>query len=145
MVSAGGGTGEEGRGWMRWGDVCVCGDSLCTVMLSAELLVMERLACGLSTLATHLYSPPSLVRRGEKVTDTVRGDGTETTTSVPFSILVPPGPTHSMEGVSLSCCSKVTVQERVRVVPAMEGPVLPTLTTGSAGTGGGGECKYLCP
>ena len=62
-----------------------------------------------------------------------RGIGLETVTSVPFSILIPSGPTHCIEGVLVSGCSKVTVQ--VRVIPAMEVPVLPTLTTGSAGTG----------
>ena len=111
-------------------------------MLSAELLVMERLACGIVTPATHLYSPPWLVRRGENPTDTPtdvsRGNGTETLTSVPFPTLAPSGPTHSMEGVSLRACSKVTVQVRVRVFPlAMEDPVLATPTTGSSGTAGG--------
>ena len=63
-----------------------------------------------------------------------RGIGLETVTPVPFSILLPFFPTHCIEGVSVSGCSKVTVQVRVRVFPAMEVPVLPTLITGSAGT-----------
>ena len=61
--------------------------------------------------------------------------GLETVTPVPFSILLPFCPTHCIEGVLVSGCSKVTVQVRVRVFPAMEVPVLPTLTTGLAGTG----------
>ena len=64
-----------------------------------------------------------------------RGIGLETATPVPFSILLPSGPTRCIEGVLVSGCSKVTVQVRVRVFPAMEVPVLSTLTTGSAGTG----------
>ena len=47
--------------------------------------------------------------------------------------------THCIEGVLVSGCSKMTVQVRVRVFPAMEVPVLPTLTTGSVGTGERGE------
>ena len=65
MVRVGGGTGGEGGVGLVTVVRCGCGDSLCTVMLSAELLVMERLACGIVTSATHLYSPPWLVRRGE--------------------------------------------------------------------------------
>ena len=63
-----------------------------------------------------------------------RGIGLETVTSVPFSVLIPFGPTH-IDDVLMSGCGKVTLQVRVKVFPAMEVPVLPTLTTGKAGTG----------
>ena len=65
MVRVGGGTGREGGVGLVTVVRCGCGDSLCTVMLSDDLLVMERLACGIFTSATHLYSPPWLVRSGE--------------------------------------------------------------------------------
>jgi hypothetical protein len=59
----------------------------------------------------------------------------ERVTPVPFFILIPFGPNHRIVGMSVSACSKVTVQVKVKVFPAMEVPVLPTLITGSAGTG----------
>ena len=68
-----------------------------------------------------------------------RGIGLETVTPVPFSFLIPIPSTHCIEGALVSGCSKVTVQVRVRVLPVMEVPVPPTLTTGLAGTSERGE------
>ena len=51
--------------------------------------------------------------------------------------------TCRIEGVLMSGCSKVTVQQKVRVLSAMEVPVLPTLTTGSAGTGVGEKWTWI--
>ena len=105
------------------------------------LLLMETAASGMATLALHAYTPPWLIRRGEKVSTPVRGDETDTITlsTVPFPISVPPGPIHIMAGGSLSACCKVTVQVSVSVFPAVELPVLTISTTGSAGAAGGRE------
>ena len=76
--------------------------------------------------------------RGTNITDTADSDV--------VSNMSPSGPTHSMEGVVLSACCKVTLQMRVRVFPAMERPELVIVTTGSSGTacGEGGMEGYGC-
>ena len=58
---------------------------------------------------------------------------TDTPPNVPFSILVPFGHTHSMTGLVLRLCPKVTSQVRLQVAPAMEEPELEIVTPGGAG------------
>ena len=75
-----------------WGDVYR--DLLCTVIVMAELLVIEKLACGMTTPTSHLYSPPRLVRRDITTSDS-RGETGKMDRSDSFLSLVPLGPTHS--------------------------------------------------
>ena len=105
---------------------------------------MSERPSSISTLATHQYPPPWLVRKGAKVNTATRGDGLDTVTSVrvSFSMLTPVEFLHMMVGVALSGCSKVTVQVSVCVSPAVEVPVLSVSTTGASGTEGEGDQGY---
>ena len=58
---------------------------------------------------------------------------TDTPPNVPFLIRVPFGNTHTMTGLIISLCPKVTSQVRLRVAPAMEEPKLEIVTQGGAG------------
>ncbi len=96
---------------------------------------MKTPASGMATLAWQVYTPPWLVRRGEKISVPVNGDRLDTVTAsrVPFPISIPSLPIHTMTGDdALSCCSKVTVQVMVRFLPAKKLP-LPTSSIGSVG------------
>ena len=57
---------------------------------------------------------------------------TDTPSNVPFSILVLLGHTHSMKGLSLRTCAKITLQVRLRGAPAMEEPETETVTSGGS-------------
>ena len=97
---------------------------------------MKRLASESITLALHQYIPPWLICRGVKIrVIVVEGEElkTDTPSNVPFSILVPFGHTHSMTGLVLNLCPKVTSQVRLRVAPAMEEPELEIVTPGGEG------------
>ena len=55
---------------------------------------------------------------------------TDTPSNVPFSILVSFGHTYSMTCLSLRSCTKITLQVRLLVVPAMEEPKLVKVSSG---------------
>ena len=81
----------------------------------------------------HKYIPPWLILRGAKIRVNVverEEQKTDTPSNVPFSILVPFRCSHSMTGLSLRMCAKITLQVRLRGAPAMEEPEPVTVTSG---------------
>ena len=114
--------------------ICVT-NSLWTERLWEELALRKSLASESETLALHQYIPPWLISRGAKIrVNVVEGEElkTDTPSNVPFSISVPFGCTHSMTGLSLRSCAKITLQVRLRGAPTMEEPEPVIVTSGGS-------------
>ena len=87
-----------------------------------------------NTIPAPVYTSIVICRGAKFSVNVEEGEelNTDTPSNVPFSIQVPFGNTHSMTGLSLRSCAKVTLQVRLWVVPAMDEPELVMVTSGGA-------------